>query len=107
MSAEQDGDIEYYLEQVRLEKQQDPSSLRKSVIWNTKTDLAKRIFGWNKTPNDPQGYNYSPTRAGRRVETNDVPVAGTKAGDLEAGASWANPTSDQNGSLRARLSKLQ
>src|SRR5207247_10851766 len=90
MSQEQnssDPEVQAYLDEIRNEKTQEPSALRKSVVWNVRnTALGKRVFGWNKGE-DGTGYNYEATRYGERYEkerTLQAPIGGTKADDLEA-----------------------
>jgi len=110
MSQEQnssDPEVQAYLDEIRNEKTQEPSALRKSVVWNVRnTAIGKRVFGWNKGE-DGTGYNYQATRYGERYEKEralQAPIAGTKAGDLDAGAvRLANPSGESL--IRERLRK--
>src|SRR5207247_8805581 len=92
MSQEQnssDPEVQAYLDEIRNEKTQEPSALRKSVVWNVRnTAHGKREFGWNKGE-DGTGYKYQATRYGKRDEQERPlhgTIAGTKAGDLDRGA---------------------
>ena len=99
MSENQD-DVEYYLEQIQTEREQEPSAIRKSIVRKRNSAFGKAVFGWAS-----DSYNYQATRYGKRYESKEAaPVAGTKAGDLDGGAvRLANPSGESL--IRERLRK--
>src|SRR6266571_1895308 len=103
MSSEQpttgDADVDFYLEQTRVEQQQSPEQMRKALVRKRYSKLGRQVFSWNKSADDPSGYNYQSQRFGKRYDNTSAPVAGTNAkpSDLAGIGGAANPDVDVSG----------
>ena|SRR2546430_17548910 len=104
-----DADIDFYLEQTRVEQQQSPESMRKALVRKRYSKFGQIVFNWNKSADDPSGYNYQPTRFEKRYDNKSAPVAGTnvRPSELTGIGGAANPDVDISGRLRERISKMK